>query len=278
MRPNVVITGVSTGIGLDAARLLIERGFRVFGSVRNEADAGRVSAQLGEHFTPLLFDVTDPDAIAAAAEVVRKDIGDAGLHALVNNSGISGVGPLMHYPLEDFRRMFEVNVVGTLAVTQAFGPLLGARENCPHPPGRVINISSISGRMVFPFVGSYGVSKHAVEALGDGLRRELSIYGIDVIAIEPGSIRTPIWEKSAAIDPRYGNTGYARAMAGLPAILEKMVRTGKPVEVVSKAIHRAITAKKPRSRYPLTWLVYLPKLLSGRGLDRMLNREMGLKK
>lgn len=277
MKPNALITGVSTGIGFDAARLLIERGYRVFGSVRKQTDADKVSQELGADFTPLLFDVTDEPAIVAAAEQVREAVGDQGLRALVNNSGVSGAGPLMHYPVSEMRQMLEVNVLGLLAVTQAFLPLLGARKNCPHPPGRIVNISSISGQLVFPFVGAYGASKHAVEALNDGLRRELRMYGIEVIAIEPGSIRTPIWEKAAGADARYNDTDYAQALAGLPEILDKMVRTGKPVEVVSAAIHEAITAKRPKTRYPLTWMIHAPRFLGDRALDKLLCKEMGLK-
>ncbi|MGD0673230.1 MAG: SDR family oxidoreductase [Candidatus Binatus sp.] len=276
MRPNVVITGVSTGIGLDAARLLIERGYRVFGSVRSQVDADRVGAALGPHFTPLLFDVTDEAAIATAAEKVRDAIGDEGLCALVNNSGISGAGPLMHFPLDEMRKMFEVNVFGLLAVTQAFLPLLGARRDCPHPPGRIINISSISGGLVFPFVGAYGASKHAVEALTDGLRRELGLYNIHVIAIEPGNIRTPIWEKSAGTDARYARTDYAPILEKLPPIMAEMVRRADPVERVSVAIHKAITAPRPKTRYPLTWLWPFSRVLGDRVLDRMMRRAMGL--
>lgn len=274
-RPNVLITGVSTGIGYDAARYLVERGYRVFGSVRSQADGDRVAQALGSNFTPLMFDVTDTGAIASAARRVEATVGDAGLRALVNNSGVSGAGPLMHYPLADLRRMFEVNVFGLLAVTQAFLPLLGARSDRIGPPGRVINISSISGGLVFPFVGAYGASKHAVEALTDGLRRELSIYGIPVIGIEPGNIRTPIWEKSANLDPAYARTDYAPILAKFPAILAEMVRKGDPVERVSVAIHEAITARRPKTRYPLTFLWRLSRVLGDRTLDRLTLKAMG---
>jgi NAD(P)-dependent dehydrogenase (short-subunit alcohol dehydrogenase family) len=276
-RLNVVITGVSTGIGFDGARCLIERGYRVFGSVRAEADAERVSKALGTQFTPLLFDVTDDAGIARAVRQVEAAVDSHGVRALVNNSGISGAGPLMHYPLSDVRRMFEVNVFGLLAVTQQFLPLLGARRDCPHPPGRVINVSSISGGLVFPFVGAYGASKHAVEALTDGLRRELSIYNIPVVAIEPGNIRTPIWEKSASLDPRYAGTDYAPFLQKLPAILQEMVRRGDPVERVSETIHEAVSAARPKTRYPLTFLWRLSRLLGDRALDRLTLKAMGFK-
>jgi NAD(P)-dependent dehydrogenase (short-subunit alcohol dehydrogenase family) len=276
-RPNVVITGVSTGIGFDAARYLIQRGYRVFGSVRRQDDADRVAAALGPDFTPLLFDVTDEPAIAAAARQVQAELRAEGLHALVNNSGISGPGPLMHSPLADVRRVFDVNVFGLLAVTQAFLPLLGARRDCPHPPGRIVNISSLSGRVVFPFFGTYSASKFAVEALTDALRRELSIYGIAVVAIEPGNVRTPIWDKDEAVDQRFATTDYASQLARVPAAMARMGRTGIPAERVSAVIHAAISASRPKTRYPLAFLWRMSRVLGDRSLDRLTMKAMGLK-
>jgi NAD(P)-dependent dehydrogenase (short-subunit alcohol dehydrogenase family) len=276
-RPNVLITGVSTGIGLDAARYLIDHGYRVFGSVRKPADAERAQQELGEHFIPLLFDVSDRKAIAVAVEQVQQQVGDAGLCALVNNSGVSGAAPLMYVPMADVRQMFEVNVFGLLQVTQAFLPLLGARADCPHAPGRLINISSISGGLVFPFVGAYGGSKHAVEAFSDALRRELGVFGIKVIAIEPGNIRTPIWEKTPAADQRFAGTAYATHMAKMPELLAKMGREGAPPELVSKTILRAIQAPRPKTRYPLTPLWRLSRIFGDRLLDRLTKSAMGIK-
>lgn len=276
-RPYVLITGVSTGIGLDATRYLIERGYHVLGSVRKMADAERVQKEFPAHFTPLLFDVTDATAIAVAIEQVSKQVGTRGLAALVNNSGISGTAPLMHVPMDEVRQMFEVNVFGLLQVTQAFLPLLGAKKNCPHAPGRVINISSISGGLVFPFVGTYGATKHAVEALTDGLRRELGIFGIQVVGIEPGNIRTPIWEKSNDANNRFAATAYAPTLEKLPEIILEMGRKGDPVETVSRAIHHAISAPRPKTRYPLTFLWRLSRVLGDRALDRLTRQAMGIK-
>ena len=276
-RPYVLITGVSTGIGFDATRYLIERGYHVLGSVRKAADAERMQKEFPSPFTPLLFDVTDGAAIATAVEQVGKLVGKRGLAALVNNSGISGTAPLMHVPMADVRQMFDVNVFGLLQVTQAFLPLLGAVKNCPHDPGRVINISSISGGLVFPFVGTYGATKHAVEALTDGLRRELSIFGIEVIGIEPGNIKTPIWEKGSAADTRFAQTAYAEHMEKIPDLIAEMGRKGDPVETVSRAIHKAISASRPKTRYPLTFLWRLSRLLGDRALDRLTKPAMGIK-
>jgi NAD(P)-dependent dehydrogenase (short-subunit alcohol dehydrogenase family) len=150
MTKSVVITGVSTGIGLETARDLVAHGYRVFGSVRKETDGARVRADLGEAFMPLLFDVTDAAAMAAAVDIVHREVGDRGLTALINNAGINSMGPLMHVPLDEVRRIFEVNVVGVIAVTQAFLPLLGARRDALHRPGRIVNMSSVSGGVAAP--------------------------------------------------------------------------------------------------------------------------------
>jgi len=278
MKPNILITGVSTGLGFETARYMIDRGYGVFGSVRKRADADRIRGELGPDFTPLMFDVTDEPAIAAAVQQVKEDIGDRGLRALVNNAGISDAGPLMHFPVAELRQMLDVNVLGLLSVTQAFLPLLGARKNCPHPPGRIVNISSAGGRLVFPFIGAYATSKYAVEALSDGLRRELKMYGIDVIVIEPGAIRTPIFKKSSGItNGLYKNTDYADAMQGLSARFEKLSRHGMPLAVASEVVHEVITTKRPKPRYPLTWVIHASRLLGDRMLDRVLCKVMGLK-
>jgi len=279
MQKSIVITGASTGIGYAAAKELIARGYRVFGSVRKAADGERVQRELGEAFTPLLFDVTDHAALPAAVAQVAAAVGEHGLAGLVNNAGIAHSGPLMHIPLREFRQVLEVNVVGVLAVTQAFLPLLGARRDCPHPPGRVINISSISGGVTFPLVATYAVSKHALEALSDGMRRELALYGIEVSAIEPGNIRTPIWDKAPEqeVDARYACTDYAAVMAGMPAFVERQLKTAKPISVVTDAIVAALESRRPKTRYPLIGLWHFRKLLSDRVLDRLTIKEVGLK-
>jgi len=275
-RPTVLITGVSTGIGFDTARELIAHGFRVLGSVRKAEDGTRVKQALGEHFTPLLFDVTDADAIARAVPQVQEIVGPAGLAGVVNNAGVAPSGPLMHMPIEEFQRCIDINVFGVLRVTQAFLPLLGARKNCPHPPGRIVNLSSISGGIAFPLVGAYACSKHALEAMTDALRRELGIYGIQVVAIEPGSIQTPIWEKAQAGDPRYAKTDYADAMAKMPEFAAEENRKGKPVTVVSAAIRAALTSRRPKTRYPLTALWTVRKLVPTRTMDRIARKAIGL--
>lgn len=275
MKPFVLITGASSGIGLDCARLLIEQGYHVIGTLRREEEGVRLRERLGEAFTPLLLDVTHADALDRAVREVQALVGDAGLAALVNNAGIaSPSGPLLLQPLEEIRGMFEVNLFGLLAVIQAFAPLLGARRGCARP-GRLINISSVSGRVATPLVGAYAASKHALEAFSDALRVELGIYGIEVVAIEPGPIRTPIWDK-ARPEPRYLGTDYEPALHALLDLARLNARNGAPVSRVSQAVLHALRVPRPKPRYPLHPMWHLAALLPTRWVDRLLAKKMAL--
>lgn len=207
---------------------------------------------------------------------VEAWLAGAGLAALVNNAGIaSPSGPLLLQPLAEMRSMFEVNLFGLLAVTQAFAPLLGARHGHTGPAGRLINISSVSGRVATPLSGCYAASKHALEAVSDALRVELGIYGIEVVLIEPGPIRTPIWNK-ARPDPRYIGSDYQAAMQALHEMIALNAQQGAPVATVSQALLRAIEAPRPKPRYPLHPMWWLAAILPSRWLDRLLARRMGL--
>jgi NAD(P)-dependent dehydrogenase (short-subunit alcohol dehydrogenase family) len=277
----VVITGVSSGIGLASTIELAKHDYHVFGSVRRAADGDRIVAELGDllaqRFTPLLFDITDEAAVRAAAEIVTTTVGDQNLTGLVNNAGVTVPGPLLHMPLEEFRQQLEINLVGTLAVTQIFLPLLGARPDAPFPPGRVVNISSVSGRVVYPFMGAYAASKHGLEAISDALRRELLPYGVDVIVIEPGTTQTPIIDKFAGQTAQYANTDYGPILARIDSEVEKRRRSAIPVEVVSRTVRLALEAKRPKTRYvlPRKWLTgwFLPRWLPDRWFDWLVGRQ-----
>jgi len=280
---HVLITGVSTGIGYATAHELIEHGYHVFGSVRKAEDSERLQTRLGINFTPLHFDVTDETAIRAAAQAVQTAVGDSGLFGLINNAGIAVGGPLLHLPTEELRRQFEVNVFGLFMVTQAFAALLGARKNAPHPPGRIINISSVSGRIAYPFIGPYAASKHAVEALSDSLRRELRLYGVDVIVIEPGAVRTPIWEKLENVETsRYAATDYGPSLAQMQQQLTGLNHNGMPPQQIGLVIRRALESPYPRVRYaqPNRWLLgwILPRWLPARWFDWLVGERLGLKR
>ena len=209
----IVITGVSSGIGYGAAKEFASHGYHVFGSTRQMQDAARIKAEIGTNFTPLLFDITDGEAVKEAARQVEVITGKEGITGLINNAGIATCGPIMHQPLDEIRSQFEVNVIGQISVIQAFLPLLGARKSMRNKPGRILNISSVGGKLAAPFLGAYAGSKHAMEGISQSLRRELQLYGIDVIVIGPGAVNTSIWDKETVQDlSKYSQTDYAESL------------------------------------------------------------------
>jgi NAD(P)-dependent dehydrogenase (short-subunit alcohol dehydrogenase family) len=245
----VLVTGSSSGIGLASVEELVRHGFIVYAVVRGQVDAQRLRA-LDERVRPLVFDVTDGPAIAAAATQVRAE--GLPLHGVVANAGVALGGPLEYLPLDQIRRLFEVNVFGALAVAQAFLPAL--RET----RGRLVFVGSISGRIAFPFTAPYSASKFALRAFADALRIELRPAGIGVSLIEPGSVKTPIWEKGRASRraledalPAIARERYGPQLAQLFTMIEAEERGGMPVERVSAAILHALTAPKPRAKYLL---------------------------
>lgn len=278
---SVVITGVSTGIGRASAMLLAGKGFHVFGSVRRLADAGPLAQSLGAAFTPLVFDVTDEDAVRAAAQTVRGILGGQRLGGLVNNAGVAVAGPLTHLPVAEFRKQLEVNLVGPLIVTQAFLPLLGTDAALPGPPGRVVNISSVGGRIGAPFLAPYVASKHGIEGFSESLRRELLFYGIDVIVVAPGHVATPIWDKAEEVDVSpYEQLEIAPAMRKFRDFFIAEGKKGFPPERIAAVIHQALTSSAPKVRYAvvpgrlMNWTI--PNLLPRRAVDKVLGGRFGL--
>ena len=267
---NILITGVSSGLGYGAAKELISRGYRVFGSVRKEQDAARVKSELGEKFIPLVFDVTDQPAVLKAVEEVRQKLNGEGLGGLINNSGISVTGPLQYLPMDELRKNFEVNVFGLVQVTQAFLPLLGAQPEALSLPGRILNISSIFGKMAAPYMSPYVGTKHAVEGISDCLRRELMPLGIKVIIIGPGVVQTPIWEKGSL--DLYKNTPYINSLA---KFFKKFVAEGKrgmPLDEFSRRLADIFENPRPKTRYTIVQGVFvnwiLPRILGSKAVDR----------
>lgn len=279
---SIVVTGASTGIGKDAARILIENGFRVFGSIRKQEDAERLVGEFGENFVPLIFDVTNEGAVYAAANQVRDELRGETLFGLVNNAGVAVAGPMMYLPIQSFRQQLEINVTGQLIVSQAFIPLLGADRSLKGTPGRIVNISSGSGKSASPFAGAYVTSKHALEGLSEALRMELILYGIDVIVVAPGPIVTPIWDKAELEDPdQYRDTDYYEAGIKFQKYVIKRGRNGLPVEKVSEVILKALTTDKPRVRYRITpqpFRSWLMSLLPKRFIDNLIARNLGMVK
>jgi len=277
-----VITGVSSGIGWGTAKVLIRQGCHVFGSVRKEADAARLAQEFGDAaFTPLLFDVTDEAAVQAAAAQVRVRVAGETLFGLVNNAGISVPGPLLLQPLDDFRRQIEVNLTGQLIVTQAFAPLLGADTTLRGAPGRIVNISSVGGKMGWPFGGAYVASKHGLEGLSESLRQELMLYGIDVIVVGPGAIATRIWDKVEQFDiSRYLTSDYGPSLRRFADRILPEGRKGLPPEEVGEVVWKALTARHPRLRYAVlpggVLRGSVPAFVPRRLVDRVIARMFGL--
>jgi NAD(P)-dependent dehydrogenase (short-subunit alcohol dehydrogenase family) len=270
----VLVTGASSGIGEATALHLKELGFDSVAAVRKDEDAERLATS---GLRTVKLDVTDVDSISAA----RAELGDGPLGGLVNNAGIAVAAPLEFLPLDQLRNQLEVNLVGQVAVTQAFLPALRAAG------GRIVNVTSIGGRIALPLVGAYNASKFGLEAVSDTLRRELHSQGVDVIVIEPGGVKTPIWKKGdelavelvAAMPPEAGRL-YGPLIEALRRETARIAeQTGIEPREVAEAIGRALTAKRPRARYLVGRDAKLrgptAKLLPDRLMDRLIARAMG---
>jgi len=277
---SVVITGASTGIGWATAKLLLDRGFRVFGSARKPADAARLKTEFGANCTPLLFDVTDEAAVLAAAREVRSVLGGETLAGLVNNAGIAVAGPVLELAADEFRRQMDVNVIGPIIATQAFGPLLGSDPSLKGPKGRIVMISSVAGKNGNPLSSAYSASKHALEGLSESLRREMLLFGIDVIIVAPGPVKTPIWSKAEEVDiSAYRNSPYLPALEGARKFTKHFSEIGLPAERIAQTIAGALTSANPKVRYQVTpdpMRHLITGLLPKRIVDRIIARRLGL--
>jgi NAD(P)-dependent dehydrogenase (short-subunit alcohol dehydrogenase family) len=267
MPPLALVTGASSGIGRACATHLATLGFHVLAGVRDVADAppGLEAVRL---------DVTSEADVAAVAERVGAELG-----ALVNNAGIAIMGPVEGVSVDDWRRSMEVNLLGQIAVTRALVPALVRAR------GRVVNMSSIGGRVAMPLFGPYSASKFALEAVTDALRRELGPHGVKVVAVEPGAIATPIWDKGLeqasarlAAMPAEVPHRYAKLIAPVRSEAERMGRDGLPPEEVADAVGRAVTARRPRTRYVIgrdaKVQAVLARLLPDRAFDALVRRAL----
>ena len=277
---SVVITGASTGIGWAASKLMLARGYRVFGSVRRQADADRLKLEFGAQFIPLLFDITDEAAVQSAAREVRSTLAGETLFGLVNNAGIAVAGPVLGLSADQFRRQMDVNLIGPIIATQAFGPLLGADRSLKGSPGRIIMVSSLAGRTGNPLVSAYSASKHALEGLSESLRREMMLFGIDVIIVAPGAVKTPIWSKAEEIDiSAYQNSPFFPALQRVRKFMLHLGESGLPAEKIAEAIAEALTTPHPKVRYQLTpdpMRHLITGLLPKRTVDRIMAKRLGL--
>jgi NAD(P)-dependent dehydrogenase (short-subunit alcohol dehydrogenase family) len=273
-RGKVIVTGASTGIGEANAKHLRELGFDVLAGVRRDEDAERLR---GQGLTPLHLDVTDVDQIAT----MKAQIGDAPLAGLVNNAGVAAPGPVELLPIDRLRSLMEVNLIGQVAVTQALIPALRAGR------GRIVNISSIGGLLALPLMSSYHASKFALEAVSDSLRRELRGQGVDVVVIEPGGVKTPIWgkgdddvEKLLADAPPEAERLYGPTATAMRAAVDKIANeTGVEARAVAEVIGTALTAERPRTRYLVgrdaKGRALVNRILPDRVMDRLIGRSLG---
>jgi NAD(P)-dependent dehydrogenase (short-subunit alcohol dehydrogenase family) len=281
---SILVTGASTGIGRAAALALLARGFRVFAGVRNDAAAvalrEEAPGEARERLETLALDVTDAGQVGAAAQRLDRELGEAGLWGLFNNAGISVNGPIEHLGLEGLRRQLEVNVIGQVAVTQAMIPLLRRAR------GRVVTTGSVAGFIALPGLAPYAMSKHAMEAFSDSLRRELKPWGIEVSLLEPGAIATDIWQKGQrdadeverAWPPQVVEH-YGPLIAALRKAAAMSERRASPTDVVTRAVVHAFTAAKPRTRYRMGRDSSVQKIISmlpDRWADAVLMKALGL--
>ena len=280
---NVVVTGVSSGIGYAIAKELVSHDIKVFVSVRNEKDALRVANDLGALFTPLIFDITDEIAVRKAAQQVKDRLQGQKLSCLINNAGVVVVGSLIETPLHEFRHQLEVNVIGQILVTQAFVPLLGADKALKGDPGKIINISSVAGKLFRPFLGPYSISKHGLEAFSDTLRFELMLYGIDVIVIGPGMVNTEIWHKNEdqVSDEKLQQSVYAKPMIKFRNYIYKAVaKSSVPAKKVGELAYHILINSHPKTRYTIVpnrffdWI--LPNILPKRFVNNKIAKALGI--
>ncbi len=276
---HVLITGASTGIGRATALHLAENGYGVFAGVRKQADADSISKEATGDLTPVTIDVTEQKSIDDARKTVEDAVGNEGLYGLVNNAGIGAGGPIEFLPLEEFRKVIDVNLLGQVAVTQAFLPLIRRAK------GRIINITSIGGKIATPFLSPYSASKFALEAVTDCLRREVHPWGIDVIAVEPGSIATPIWDKGREVanamredaDPEALRL-YGTQIERMEAATRETAERGIPPVEVGKTIRRALGARRPKTRYLVGTdakiMRQVERALPDRAFDRIMRNRM----
>ena len=269
MKKNIVITGVSSGIGHDALRLLHQKGYHIYGSVRKEADAKSLTEAYPQRFTPLIFDVQDQDAVNQAAKRVFEACDR--IDALINNAGVAVPGPLQFVTEADFERQMDINLKSVRRITNTFLPLLGTAPDFKGLPGRIINVSSISGLFSSPFNGVYSISKHALESMTDVYRRELRRYGIKVMAIEPGPIKTKIWGKNLNSMAQFADTDYYDILQKADKMIENTEKNALPVARTSNVILKCITKKYPKTRYIVHKNAFVFKIVANYLPDKLVD-------
>ena len=279
-KKSIMITGISTGIGRGILDYFVSKGFHVYGSVRSTKDANRLKRIYKDKLTTIIFDVTKLAQLKKAAAFIKKDLNDSNLLALVNNAGTSFPGPLLRQSVKDFEKQIDINLNGAFRVIKYFAPLCGAEKNNSYKKGVIFNISSLSGKIGMPGLGAYTASKHGLEGLSQSLRRELLRYGVDVVIIGPGPIKSEIFNK---VDKKFleslKKSDYAKAAKLIPKRNKNALKIAFPAIEVGKLIFNALHNPNRKTRYTITpnkmmyWTV--PMTISDRMLDRMIQKRSG---
>jgi NAD(P)-dependent dehydrogenase (short-subunit alcohol dehydrogenase family) len=277
-----LVTGASTGIGRAIADTLVKQGHFVFASVRKPSDGEAINAAYGVNGQAVYFDVSNQGAIDAAAKLIGDALGSRTLDGLINNAGVANPGPALVQPMSEIEQVIDINLFGIIRCCRGFAPLLGADPARKGPKGRIINITSASGKFGYPFTAAYVASKHAAEGYSESLRRELMLIGIDVIIVGPGAVKTPIWQKGAhSAATNYDGTIWAAPLAKLNTSLAAMDAEGLEASVIGEVVAHALTTAKPKTRYApvpnklMNW--WLPRFLPKRMIDGVIAKNLGLK-
>jgi len=281
---TVLVTGVSTGIGKSITESLIQNKFHVIGSVRKEEDAIYLKKKYSKQFDTVIFDVRDEKAIKNAKDKINSILekNNSYLCSIINNSGIALGGPVQYLDLEIFKKQFDVNFFGLISVTKIFLDLLIKSNKYPLK-NKIINIGSISGKRSYPFVAPYTSSKFALEGFTDSLRRELMIHDIDVVLVQPGPIKTGIWNKVPDIEQNpFLKTEYGASIRKFASNYIKMGNKGFRPDIIGNRIVKILQTNKPKTRYVITpnkLINYLiPGFLPDRWVDRITAKILGLHK
>lgn len=267
---NIFITGVSTGIGYDALTSLVSRGYFVIGTVRKSEDADKLKKEFGDKCIILIFDVRDVDKCTAEIKKVIPKLEKEGLFCLINNAGIAIPGPLQHITEDEFEQQMDVNVKSVRRITNMLLPYLGTDKK--YEPGKIINISSVSGLFNSPYNGSYCISKHALESMTDVYRRELAIFGIRVSAIQPGPIKTEIWNKSKGTLDRFKDTVYGELLSSADKMIENAEKSAFDVKVVTDIIINILQSKQPKTKYLIHRKKFLFRMLAFYLPDKLVDK------
>ncbi len=267
---NIFITGVSTGIGYDALRSLVSLGYFVIGTVRKPEDADKLKKEFGDKCIILVFDVRDMEKSMAEISSVMPKMEKEGLYCLINNAGIAIPGPLQHITEEEFEQQMDVNVKSVRRITNMLLPYLGTDKK--YEPGKIINISSVSGLFNSPYNGSYCISKHALESMTDVYRRELAMFGIRVSAIQPGPIKTEIWKKSKGTLDRFKDTVYGELLSSADKMIENAEKSAFDVKVVTDIIINILQSEQPKTRYLIHRKKFLFRMLAFYLPDKLVDK------